>query len=272
VLACFASGTLFSFLALRRLCSEASARAGSLLVLATPSALDFACSSMDAVFFLYAALAWWLSLRALAARASLGWAAAAGVAFALCALASFSALPLGLALALYGVFQARRAGARLLVSLATIGLAFAACLAAIQALTGFDWYACLQAARENNTAFMSLVAGRPIAALYGRLAYGNAAAFLIGAGVAPVAALLLGARRGGALHGPWPRAALLAFAVLVLGNLHQMETERIWLYALPWLPSIALAAGPLEKGALRLLLASGLAQAAAMEVLLFTLW
>jgi hypothetical protein len=51
-----------------------------------------------------------------------------------------------------------------------------------------------------------------------------------------------------------------------------METERIWLFALPWVAAAAVAAGPFERGSLRLLLGSGLAQALAMEIGLFTLW
>jgi hypothetical protein len=50
------------------------------------------------------------------------------------------------------------------------------------------------------------------------------------------------------------------------------ETERIWLYATPWLAAIAVADRPFADGSLRLLLGLGCAQALAMEALLFTLW
>jgi hypothetical protein len=290
VLAIFAAGAPIAWLALRRLVGELPSRQGALLLLASPSLLDFACTSMDAVFFTEAALAWWLSLRALddrcsglaaSARRQRSWllpgahlaeALLAGAALALAALASFSVAPLGLAVALYALARCRQRGGRALVALVIIGLGFATALALLYALTGFNWLASLLAARSSNSEFMSLVAGRPLAAIYGRLAYGNLSAFLIGAGVALLGALALRFQKSGAPRDAWSIAALAAFAVLVFGNLHQMETERIWLYALPWLPSIALSAGALSTPALRALLAGGFVQALLMEALLFTLW
>ena len=56
------------------------------------------------------------------------------------------------------------------------------------------------------------------------------------------------------------------------GGLYFLETERIWIFALPWLAAIAVSAGPLEARSLRVLLGAGLAQALLQETLLFTLW
>ena len=51
-----------------------------------------------------------------------------------------------------------------------------------------------------------------------------------------------------------------------------METERVWLFVLPWIALAAVTAGAFEARSLRLLLFAGLAQALAMEIGLFTLW
>ena len=64
VLVAFAVAMGLVHLASLRLLSEASARQATLLALTSPSMLDFACTSMDAVFLMWAALAWWLALRA----------------------------------------------------------------------------------------------------------------------------------------------------------------------------------------------------------------
>jgi hypothetical protein len=51
-----------------------------------------------------------------------------------------------------------------------------------------------------------------------------------------------------------------------------METERILVFAMPWLALLASITARLRDSAVSLALAAGLAQAFAMEVLLFTLW
>jgi hypothetical protein len=57
-----------TFMALREIATERAARQGALLVACAPSFLDFACTAMDAVFLLLAAIATWLGLRAFGPR------------------------------------------------------------------------------------------------------------------------------------------------------------------------------------------------------------
>ena len=61
-------------------------------------------------------------------------------------------------------------------------------------------------------------------------------------------------------------------AGMAAANLFTLETERIWLFTLPWIAALAVARGAWSDGALRSLLALAFAQALAFEVLLFTLW
>jgi hypothetical protein len=51
-----------------------------------------------------------------------------------------------------------------------------------------------------------------------------------------------------------------------------METERIWLFVLPWLACIAVGGGAFDDRSLSRLVAVGWIQALAMEVVLFTFW
>jgi hypothetical protein len=51
-----------------------------------------------------------------------------------------------------------------------------------------------------------------------------------------------------------------------------METERILMFAMPWLALSAGAAATLSDGAAVFIIAAGWVQALAMEALLFTLW
>ena len=108
------------------------------------------------------------------------------------------------------------------------------------------------------------------------LSYGNVAAFSIGCGAALVAALLARARRASpaipSTRDAWTPAALVALAVMCFGGIYFMETERIWLFAMPWLAAVGLASTTFDARSLRILLALGLVQSLAQELLLFTLW
>ncbi len=102
--------------------------------------------------------------------------------------------------------------------------------------------------------------------------YGNASGFLIGAGAAFVAAVAVALRAREVRRSPGTIAALITLAILAAAHIHWMETERIWMYALPWLAAIAVTRGPLDAASLRRVLACGFAQAFVMEIVLFTLW
>jgi hypothetical protein len=118
---------------------------------------------------------------------------------------------------------------------------------------------------------MTGVIGRAPLALYPQIAYGNAVAFALGAGPALLGALALrcAERTLRTREALWVAATL---AVMSFGALYQLETERIWLFALPWLALLAAPGRETRPASLRWLLAAGWAEAAALEVLLFTLW
>lgn len=281
---------VFAYLALERLTGEAGdgrhssessgratpnaspARQGTLLLLAAPSMLDFACTSMDAVFLLCATMAWWLGLAAFGPNGRARHAVATGVGLFVATFFSFSALPVGLALGVYGSIAGRADARRTLARLAWVGASYLGCAILLDLSTGFSISDCLSAARSGAHELMDRAAGRAVSQMWLELSFGNALAFALGTGLALVpaaAASLVSMRR---VPHPWSLAALLALSVMSCAGIYFLETERIWLFALPWLAAIAVAERPLAPATLRLLLALGLAQALAMEVLLFTLW
>ncbi|MHC4429566.1 MAG: hypothetical protein ACYS0D_13325, partial [Planctomycetota bacterium] len=272
VLAFFAAGTLFAWRALATLGSETAARQGALLLLACPSLLDFTCTSMDAVFFAAAMPALWAGLRALAPGGHAPVALLAGLLLLLATLLSFSALPLGLLLLLYGLFGIRSRGWAPVRQLGWIGLGYGLSALLLRLATGFDLPRCFEVARDLNVRVMTAIIGGSPVELYGKIAFGNLTAFLIGAGLALVPAVLLRLAKGKPRVDAFAVATLATVGAMSLGGFHQMETERIWLYAMPWLALVAVGAGALSKGALRVLLIAGAAQALLMELLLFTLW
>src|SRR5262245_15866565 len=278
VLGAFAAAIQCAYLALRELAGEGAARAGALLLLASPSLLDFACTSMDAVFLLWATGATVLAARlanALRRRASgavVGLALATGVVLLAATFISFSALPVGLAIGLFLLFAGRRELARTALALVLVGAGYAATGVVLFLGTGFSIAAGMERAIELNKNFMAHVVGGDTRELHGYLTCGNATAFLVGSGVALVAASGFRLSQGRKGWTPWSSAALLTLAVMACGGIYFMETERIWIFAMPWLAAAAVATGPIEARSLRVLFAAGALQALAMESLLLTLW
>jgi hypothetical protein len=271
VLVCFAAGVLVAWLALRTLATERAARQGALLLLACPSLLDFACTAMDAVFFSVAMLAWWSGLRA-AMNQRPGDGALAGLSLLLATCVSFSAIPLGLVVGLYVCGRGWKAPGRAIAVLACIGGAYVAAALMLWATTGFSVLRCLSAAKARSVTIMTAIVGRDPATLYGHISYGNLAAYAIGAGVALVTAAAVRQLHRGMRPDAWTGAAAITLLVMGLGGLYMMETERIWMFAMPWLAAIAIGDGPLAPPSFRTLLGTGLAQALAMEMALFTIW
>lgn len=276
VLAAFAAAMVLVHLASLHLLGEASARQATLVALAAPSMLDFACTSMDAVFLMWAALAWWLGLRAASPRAGAGRALLAGMGLAGAALASFSAIPLGLALLVFAIAKAavdRAARKSLARQVPLLGAGFLLAMGAVWAATGFAWWDSLLQARQSARALMTGILGASPAERWLELGYGNLAAFALGSGMALVAGLLTRFQKGAArAWDPWTASVLLTLLAMTTGGMYSMETERVWLFAIPWLAAACSTPGPWSAGALRLLLAVGLGQALAMEVALFTVW
>jgi len=274
-LALGAAGVVLGWRLLGEFAVERASRQGALLLLAAPALLDFTCTSMDAVFLFFATLAGWLALRAVRlespARAWL-----AGAALLAATFFSFSALPVGLWILLVAVLRGRsalrrpprRTGALLAHTLA--GFAGSALL--LFAATGFPIWTVFLRARASNQELMRNAAGANPSSLWALFSLGNATAFLAGAGLGLVAAFACGLRRGRAAAQPVAWATLLALIAMAGGGIYFLETERIWLFALPWLAAGAVAAGPFDDRSLRTLLAAGFAQALLAEILLFTLW
>jgi hypothetical protein len=289
-LACFALAVAAAYVALGRLARESEtvrdpaalaaasfsaerrARQGALLLLASPSMLDFACASMDAVFLLAATLAWIAGLGAFGERARAGDAILAGAALLAATLFSFSALPLGLAVLAYGAFRGRASLARTCVRFAWIAASYAACAVVLDVVTGFSIADCLFAAHHAARELIDRSAGRPAGEIWAELSFGNALAFSLGAGVALVSAALAAATSDVRRIPAWTLASLVTLGVMTFGGIYFLETERVWLFAIPWLAAIAVARRALAASRLRVLLAIGLAQALAMEALLHTLW
>jgi len=133
----------------------------------------------------------------------------------------------------YGIACWGRLRAKALRQLAVVAASFVAGGALVYAATGFSLRECFAVARFQNVALMTRVIGRDPAALYGRIAFGNLAAFAIGAGLGLVSALALRLRASGSKLDPWTAATAATLAVMTFGGFYTMETERIWLYALP---------------------------------------
>lgn len=267
VLTCAVAALPFAWLALRELVGERAARQGALLVACAPAFLDFACTAMDAVFFLAASVALWLGLRAFGARGRSLHALAAGVALCVATFVSFSALPLGFVLAAYALWTRRLAAWR---PLAIVGATYAACVSALWIATDFSLVACFEAGHAHAQAFMGRARDvRPNTERW-RLVLGNGVAFAAGAGAPLVAACAARFAGGGVPRDAWTKAVVVALALMCA--IHYLETERIWIYALPWIAAVALVRGPIDARSLRVLVALSLAQALAMEIALFTLW
>jgi hypothetical protein len=272
VLAAFALALGAAWRALATLHGEGAARVGALLCLAAPSLLDFACTSMDAVFLLWASLAWWGALRAFRPDGRAGHALLAGALLLVATCFSFAALPVGLAVLLHALWSGRAEPRTAAVRLALVGASYAGCAVALRAGTGFALWECLVEGRAHGLALMhEIVRGSP-ASRWALFSYGNLAAFAIGSGVALVAAAGLRLARGGLAADRWTPPALATLAILCAGGLFYLETERIWIFAMPWLAAIGASGMRPAAASLRLLLGAGLAQALVLEALLFTLW
>jgi hypothetical protein len=272
VLAFSAAAILLSWRVLEHLAGARAARQGSLLLLACPALLDFACTSMDAVFLFFATLAWLLSLRALASESRPPRAWLAGAALLLSTFFSFSALPVGLAILLHALFRGRGAPFATAARLMHMAAGYVGAAWLLFAATGFPIWSCLHRARESGLALIRRAAGVEPGSLWALFSLGNATSFLIGAGLALVAAAVARACARPLRGEPWTPAALLTLLAMSCGGIYFLETERVWLFALPWLAAVAVSAGPFSEGSQRLLLAAGLAQALLLETALFTLW
>jgi hypothetical protein len=275
VLVVFGAGILLAWRAFTHVLDERAARIAALLLLAAPSLLDFACTSMDAVFFAAACLVLLAVFRSFSERGRWWDGMLTGLALYVAMFCSFSAAPLGLFVALYGalLWWERRSG-HLPLQLSIAFVSFMMAYAAVRYGAGFDLWESFRVARVQNDEILGHAIGRSAASGYVPTTLGNFSAFLIGTGLAIVPLFARGARR--ALEAPGPRTLFLAtcatVAVICAGGLYTLETERILMFAMPWLAVSAASAVPLSDSAVVLMMSAGWVQAFAMETFLFTLW
>jgi hypothetical protein len=276
VLLVFAAGTAFAWRAFALVLDERAARIAALSLLAAPSLLDFACTSMDAVFYGAATLVLLAAFLSLSDHGRWWHAVLTGVALYLAMFCSFSAVPVGLFIALYGaLLWWDRRSLRVPLQLCIAFVSFAAAYTVARYGAGFDLWESFQVATSLHYQIMGNVLGRSVASAYLPITLGNMAAFLIGTGLAIVPLFVRGARN--ALTPLGSRALFVAssvtLAVMCAGGLYTMEAERILMFAVPWLAvSAAAATTTLSDSAVVLLIGVGWAQAFAMEGFLFTLW
>jgi hypothetical protein len=275
VLLIFAVGILLAWRAFATVVDQRAARIATLLLLATPSLLDFSCTSMDAVFFTAACLALLGAFTALSNGGCRWHAVLTGVAFYLAALFSFSAVPLGLFVLVYGIaLWWHRRDRLILLQLCLTLASFMVAYFLFRLATGFDLWESFEVARQQHYQIMDTVLLQRVGAVYVPTTFGNVAALLIGTGLAIVSLFARGAipalRTSRTM--PLVMATTLTLAVMCAGGLLTMETERILMFAMPWLAVSTVGELELSDSAVMLLLGAGWVQAFTMEVLLFTLW
>ena len=235
----------------RELASEAEPRRGAPLRL-RPTSLLYGATSADALFATLGVLA---AVGLLARRpanrvlGAVGLALAVFFSYALLAVGAWSAL-----------VRWRREGIGAALRFAAICAAvLVACFVALDLITGFDLIAAIRATDARYREGIARL--RPYAFWF----FGSPAAFILMLGpIAWFAARSLAAKEATAV------ALALVIAVSVLAGYTKAETERIWLFLVPFACLAAARALPARRFAPVLLGAT--AQAVLIEVFLFTKW
>ena len=237
----------------RSLFGESEGRVAALLFVFVPTSMLYGATSADA---LYATLA----LAAAAALLARRWRTQVLGALAL-ALASFFSYAL-LAAGAWAVLVAwlRRPANGSAARLALLaGAALVGLYLALYLVTGFDLFAAVSATEDRYREGIANV--RPYAFYF----FGSPAAYLVMLGpVAWFAARALARREATAV------ALALVIAVSMVAGYTKAETERIWLFLVPF--ACLAAARAISARRVPLLLAALTAQAVLFEILLFTKW
>jgi hypothetical protein len=277
VVVVFAVGTLLAWRAFALVLDERGARIAALVLLAAPSLLDYACTSMDAVFYGIACAVLFAAFLALSEHGRWWHAVLAGLTLYAGMFSSFSAVPLGLFIALYAALTWwERRSWRVPVQLAIALVSFAAAYGIVRYGAAFDLWESFKVARGLHYQIMGKTIGRSVTSAWGPITVGNCAAFLIGTGLAIVPLFARGILTGltSSKVRPLFLATAVSLAVICAGGVYTMETERILLFAIPWLAvsGVAAAATPLSGPAVVVLVCAGWVQALGMELFFFTLW
>jgi hypothetical protein len=238
----------------RELLDEGRARIAALLFAFSPSALLYGATSADALFATVGLLAGVLLLARRPLLRALGPPAVVMSALFSFSLAGVAAWATLVTAARDGLWPAFRLAA-------WCGIALVAGFVGLWAATGFDVLGTLESADD---AYRKLTIFRVRS--YAYWLFGSPTAFLIAAGL-PIAwyalrALASAEAAASALAGLVAAAALLGYT--------KAETERIWLFMVPF--ACVAAASALPRRWLAPVLALLGAQALAVEVLLYTIW
>jgi hypothetical protein len=247
-----ALATPLLYLLARELTAESEARAATLLFVFVPTSLLYGATSADALFATLGVLAAVGLLAHRPANRVLG----AG-ALALAAFFSYALLAVG---AWAALVRWRREGIGAALRLAAICAAvLVAAFVVLDLTTGFNLVAAIRATDDRYREGIARL--RPYAFWF----FGSPAAFVLMLGpVAWFAARSLAAKEATAV------ALALVIAISVLAGYTKAETERIWLFLVPF--ACLAAARSLSARRLPVVLVAVTAQAVLIETFLFTKW
>ena len=237
----------------RSLCDEREARVAALLFACSPLTVLFGVTSFD---YLFATCG--LAAGCLLVSGRGGVRAAGAVALAAASLMSWALLAVG---AWATILAWRRRGARSALVLA--GSCALACLALDGALAAAYGYDAIGTLRATEAVYRNSVASvRP----YAFWAFGSPVAWGAMLGLPIAAAALRRVARGDDAA----IALTIVIALAAVGGFSKAETERIWLFLVPF--ACVAAAPAIGARRLRMVVALLLAQALAVEVLFDTIW
>jgi hypothetical protein len=247
-----ALATPLLYLLARELVAESEARAATLLFVFVPTSLLYGATSGDALFATLGVLA----AVGLLARRPLNQLLGGG-ALAFAAFFSYALLAVG---AWAALVRWRREGIGVAIRLAALCAAvLVSVYLIVDITTGFDLVAAIRATDDRYREGIARL--RPYAFWF----FGSPAAFVLMLGpVAWFAARSLAAKEASAV------ALAIVIAIIVLAGYTKAETERIWLFLVPF--ACLAAARSLSTRRLPLVLVAITAQAVLIETFLFTKW
>jgi methylthioxylose transferase len=236
----------------REVASEAEARAAALLFVFVPTSLLYGATSADALFATLGVLAAVGLLARRPANQALG-----GAGLAVATFFSYALLAVG---AWAALVRWRREGIGSALRMAAVSaVVLVALFLVLDLTTGFSL---IDAIRATDSRYREGIARlRPYAFWF----FGSPAAFILMLGpIAWFAARSLAAKEATAI------ALALVIAISVVAGYTKAETERIWLFLVPF--ACLAAARSISAKRLLPVLVGATAQAALIEIFLFTKW
>jgi methylthioxylose transferase len=247
-----AAATPLLYLLGREILPEAEARAAALLFVFVPTSLLYGATSADALFATLGVLAAVGLLARRPANQVLG-----AVAVALATFFSYALLAIG---AWAALVRWRREGIGTALRFAAMcGAVLVACFVLLDLVTGFDLIAAIRATDDRYRE--GIASRRPYAFWF----FGSPAAYLLMLGpIAWFAARSLAVKEATAV------ALAIVIAISVIAGYTKAETERIWIFLVPF--ACLAAARSLPRRWLLPVLVAATAQAVLIEIFLFTKW